>query len=114
MKCEYCGGSGECETELYEGLVTCPVCKGTGIEETEMATSRQVSNRRTEQHQPRSKPVKVKIEINCDNAAFESPELEVGRILRELADRVEVNGLDEVPLRDYNGNRVGQLSVIDD
>jgi len=25
--CNYCGGSGAMETELYEGLVSCPVCQ---------------------------------------------------------------------------------------
>lgn len=25
--CENCGGTGECETELYEGLTTCWLCK---------------------------------------------------------------------------------------
>ena len=24
--CQSCGGSGEAETELYEGIVNCPVC----------------------------------------------------------------------------------------
>lgn len=28
MTCTYCGGSGVTETELYEGLVNCPVCVG--------------------------------------------------------------------------------------
>ena len=31
-ECENCGGTGECETELYEGLVTCWYCNKTGKE----------------------------------------------------------------------------------
>lgn len=30
MKCPDCGGTGLAETELYEGLVNCPRCEGTG------------------------------------------------------------------------------------
>jgi len=30
MKCPDCGGTGLAETELYEGLVNCFRCKGTG------------------------------------------------------------------------------------
>lgn len=26
IRCEYCGGTGNAETELYDGLVNCPVC----------------------------------------------------------------------------------------
>jgi hypothetical protein len=33
MTCTYCGGSGVTETELYEGLVNCPVCKGSTMKE---------------------------------------------------------------------------------
>lgn len=48
-----------------------------------------------------------KLEINCDNAAFEdSPQIEVGRILAELAPEVESAG----NLYDINGNRVGQYA----
>lgn len=55
------------------------------------------------------------IEIEMNNAAFEdAPEREVARILRELADRVEVRGVgsvDEVRLRDINGNSVGGVVI---
>lgn len=27
FECKNCGGTGECETELYEGLTTCWVCQ---------------------------------------------------------------------------------------
>ena len=30
MPCEWCGGSGVRETELYEGLVNCPECSFEG------------------------------------------------------------------------------------
>lgn len=51
---------------------------------------------------------KYGITIRTDNAAFEdSPETEVARILRKLADDIEARGLDSYTLRDINGNRVG-------
>lgn len=51
---------------------------------------------------------KFKIEIKMDNDAFqEDPALEVARILRELADNVERNGLGGRYLFDINGNMVG-------
>lgn len=51
--------------------------------------------------------------IDCDNAAFEDCG-EVARILRELAERVdgrEAHDMDEIILRDVNGNRVGDVRV---
>jgi hypothetical protein len=53
------------------------------------------------------------IRIEMDNAAFEdTPMLELGRILRELARSVETLGRDtETRLRDVNGNTVGEFSV---
>lgn len=56
----------------------------------------------------------VKIEIACDNAAFQDePTIEIARILRELADRVERRDQPESPigLRDINGNTVGEMVV---
>jgi len=48
------------------------------------------------------------IRIECDNAAFDDdPSVEVVRILRRLADRLEINGLEDVRLMDFNGNHVG-------
>jgi hypothetical protein len=60
----------------------------------------------------RGEAMKYFLEINLDNAAFENnPGLEVARILREAADRVEGysfnNAPTNFPLFDVNGNRVG-------
>ena len=52
--------------------------------------------------------MKLTIEMNCDNAAFtEMPGMEAGRILAKLARRLQEMGLDNYPLMDGNGNRVG-------
>ena len=53
----------------------------------------------------------VQIEIKTDNAAFDEPDTdtEVARILRELADKIESVGLDDMSLRDFNGNTVGSV-----
>jgi hypothetical protein len=50
-----------------------------------------------------------RLEIATDNAAFDdAPAVELARILRELADRVEeAEAGDVLPVRDLNGNRVG-------
>jgi hypothetical protein len=54
-----------------------------------------------------------KLEIECDNEAFtDCPEIEVARILRDAAKRVEMqSGLDYSTslLRDANGNTVGHF-----
>lgn len=59
--------------------------------------------------------MKVKIEIDCDNAAFADapPEFELGRILRDIADQGEDHGVDgiKVFIRDVNGNKVGTVTV---
>ena len=61
----------------------------------------------------------IKIEIDCDNAAFEDrPGDEVARILRALA--ASVDGFSKVGLsrgrrsflRDINGNCVGMAEVV--
>ncbi|KXS55004.1 MAG: hypothetical protein AWU57_600 [Marinobacter sp. T13-3] len=51
--------------------------------------------------------------IKTDNAAFEEPAQEVARMLRELADRIDRDSElpDVLPLRDLNGNRVGQAET---
>lgn len=51
----------------------------------------------------------MSISINTSNAAFADCEAyEVARILRELAQRLENNGMEsEIILRDINGNKVG-------
>ncbi len=56
--------------------------------------------------------MKITIEIQCDNAAFD-PEsaVEVSRILGELSNRVGVNGITRRTLRDINGNSVGTMKV---
>jgi hypothetical protein len=56
--------------------------------------------------------MKIEITILTDNDAFTpEPGLEVGRILRDLAARVETFGLQEWMLRDSNGNQVGEVHV---
>ena len=59
-----------------------------------------------------------RLAIECDNAAFEAGNegMEVARILRELADRVESRGDFEgcaFRLMDFNGNGVGYASTLD-
>ena len=64
--------------------------------------------------------MKCTLKIAMDNAAFsDAPGRELARILRDAADRAEDlcdasqvrHGPWEVPLRDYNGNRVGDMVV---
>lgn len=62
-----------------------------------------------------------KIEIKMDNAAFDWPSyggLELARILREASKRAEslefTLGQDSWPLRDINGNKVGQVIIEED
>ncbi len=59
-----------------------------------------------------------KIEIKMDNAAFDWPTyggLELARILREASKHAEslefTLGQDDWPLRDINGNTVGQVII---
>ena len=68
----------------------------------------------------RRKRVKLRIEIRCDNAAFQDagPGHEVARILRQLADKCETEGdvgpdsvIDGYWLYDLNGNNVGKVTV---
>jgi hypothetical protein len=53
----------------------------------------------------------VKIHMKTDNAAFEDEgkATEIARILRELAGRIESEGINYALLRDVNGNRVGHF-----
>jgi hypothetical protein len=56
----------------------------------------------------------LRLDLNTGNAAFEPDGLEVARLLRYAADRVEAEGLHtslRVELRDYNGNTVGRLTA---
>ena len=56
--------------------------------------------------------MKVTIDIECDNAAFTgAPELEVERILNELARKVGGEGMKNIKLYDVNGNSVGTMKV---
>ena len=54
---------------------------------------------------------KFEVVFSTDNAAFVAfPDEEISRILREIADRIEVQGMganEPVRVRDINGNRVG-------
>ncbi|MEB0029166.1 hypothetical protein QN372_00235 [Undibacterium sp. RTI2.1] len=55
----------------------------------------------------------LKINTACDNAAFDDGEqYEVARILRALADKLENEGMRNMPLRDINGNTVGDIEVL--
>jgi hypothetical protein len=52
--------------------------------------------------------------INTTNAAFDiDPHAECARILREISDRMESNGIPPVP-RDINGNRCGSVEIINE
>lgn len=60
--------------------------------------------------------MKVRIEIKCDNAAFEdAPENELARILNRLAE--DLKGAPDIQWahgwkpRDINGNTVGSVTV---
>jgi hypothetical protein len=63
--------------------------------------------------------MKITLEINnFDNDAMaENPQLEVSRILRKMADRVENEGVENAfenrRLMDINGNQVGFCEVTD-
>lgn len=57
----------------------------------------------------------VRIDINCENDAFyQAGGAEVARILRTLATKIEMDALtldDDMELRDYNGQKVGEYIV---
>jgi hypothetical protein len=54
----------------------------------------------------------LEIQFQTANAAFDDmPGLEIARILRALADKLEsANGATNGPIHDSNGNRVGAYS----
>ena len=54
--------------------------------------------------------MKVSIEFNADNAAFEDHNNEISKILREIGEAIENYGITEGPCQDRNGNTVGQWS----
>lgn len=59
--------------------------------------------------------MRINIQLTTDNAAFDdNAGNEVARIIRDLAVRIEYDGLkegDEVVLFDLNGNRVGEFQA---
>lgn len=61
--------------------------------------------------------MKITIEFDTENAAFEDDRFsEVGRIL-QMAEREVMDCLDDgcgirVPIKDSNGNRVGTLEIV--
>ena len=51
------------------------------------------------------------VTIDTSNAAFDHPDLEVARILRALAGKVDAQGISDVTtLFDSNGNKIGQAT----
>ena len=58
--------------------------------------------------------MKLRIEIEMDNAAFEhAPGEEAGRILADVAEHLRVDGPRyDRGLQDSNGNRVGFIKVL--
>lgn len=56
-----------------------------------------------------------KLEIDCDNAAFENPIDEIVRLLHKTAERLERDGqtFTGCKLLDFNGNSVGKADLID-
>lgn len=58
----------------------------------------------------------LEVHLATSGAAFENHgDFEVSRILRELADRIENQGLpleDIIRLKDTNGNRVGYATAV--
>ena len=51
------------------------------------------------------------LNIRMDNAAFEEPATELGRILRALAGKIEGGELPPIALMDFNGNKVGMFDI---
>ena len=56
--------------------------------------------------------MKIRLEITCDNAAFEDNPNELGDILRHIGRLADNHGsLADVPIYDTNGNRVGLIEI---
>lgn len=53
------------------------------------------------------------IRIATDNAAFEDDSYELGRVIREAADRIDSGESLPFKLRDVNGNTVGTVAGVD-
>lgn len=57
---------------------------------------------------------KLVIEINTDNDAFgDNPKIEIARILRLHAKKIEDWGIEDRPILDRNGNKVGSLKYFE-
>jgi hypothetical protein len=55
---------------------------------------------------------KITISISTVNDAFyPTVEEETIRIIRKLADNIELNGINDGPLMDLNGNKVGEVET---
>lgn len=58
--------------------------------------------------------MKLQIEFDLDNDAFQpEPTSEVVRFLREYLTVVQCRELGDYPLFDYNGNKIGQVLLIE-
>lgn len=57
--------------------------------------------------------MRAEITISMDSSAFELPATELGRILRNLAERIEEygEGIDPYEIFDANGNSVGWFKI---
>lgn len=58
--------------------------------------------------------MKVKIEFNTDNAAFDDNDQECARILKDLTEKASEYGIDSLNGRkifDVNGNSIGKITV---
>ena len=53
---------------------------------------------------------KITITINCENEAFQNGNVELARIIRDLANEIEAFRIPET-LYDINGNRVGIIEL---
>lgn len=60
--------------------------------------------------------MKATMTVQMDNAAFADDPMELVRILRELADKLEKNGgiTERFVVMDVNGNKVGSLDIYPD
>lgn len=59
--------------------------------------------------------MKIKIEIVCDNAAFDEYfEYEIERILNKLSNEIVKGGFYNKELTDFNGNPVGKFEIEED
>tara|TARA_Y100000361_G_scaffold154161_1_gene178493 strand:- start:2148 stop:2339 length:192 start_codon:yes stop_codon:yes gene_type:complete len=59
--------------------------------------------------------MKINIEINTDNQAFEfDKEEEISRILKELINNNRLWSQEQIKLFDYNGNSIGIAKIINE